>query len=73
MTQQQLAELIGVGQGKISLWKNGVNLPEAPNIAALAVALDVAADEVVKGLAVKKGGQIIVVRTRPPIRGKRTA
>lgn len=67
VTQEELASRIGVGQGKISLWKNGVNVPDAPNVAALAAALGVTADALLAGLAVReKNGNIRVIRNRAP-------
>jgi transcriptional regulator with XRE-family HTH domain len=44
LTQPQLAEMVGVSKGMISIWENNVNEPKASYIKALALALDVSAD-----------------------------
>lgn len=41
LTQPQLAKLIGVSNGMISIWENNVNEPKASYLKALAAALDV--------------------------------
>lgn len=40
LTQPQLAELVGVSNGMISIWENNINEPKASNLKALAKALD---------------------------------
>ncbi len=44
LTQPQLAELVGVSKGMISIWENNVNEPKASFIKRLACALEVSAD-----------------------------
>ena len=44
LTQPQLAAIIGVSNGMISVWENNVNEPKASNLKALAAALDVSVD-----------------------------
>ena len=44
LTQPQLAEMIGVSKGMISVWENNINEPKASYIKALAQALEVSAD-----------------------------
>ena len=44
LTQPQLAALVGVSSGMISIWENNVNEPKASNLTALATALDVSVD-----------------------------
>lgn len=41
LTQPQLAALVGVSNGMISVWENDINEPKASYIKALAAALDV--------------------------------
>lgn len=41
LTQPQLAKLVGVSNGMISIWENNINEPKASYLKALAVALDV--------------------------------
>ena len=41
LTQPELAKLVGVSNGMISIWENNINEPKASYIQALAVALDV--------------------------------
>ncbi len=44
LTQPQLAELVGVSKGMISIWENNVNEPKAIFVKRLACALEVSAD-----------------------------
>ena len=44
LTQPQLAELVGVSNGMISIWENNINEPKASYIKSLANVLDVSAD-----------------------------
>lgn len=44
LTQPQLAQLIGVSNGIISIWENNVNEPKASYIKKLAETLNVSAD-----------------------------
>lgn len=41
LTQPELAKLVGVSNGMISIWENNINEPKASYLQALAVALDV--------------------------------
>ncbi len=44
ITQPQLAEMVGVSKGMISIWENNINEPKATFIKKLAIALEVTAD-----------------------------
>ena len=44
LTQPQLADLVGVSKGMISIWENNINEPKASYLKALAVALDTTVD-----------------------------
>lgn len=44
LTQPELAKIIGVSNGIISIWENNVNEPKATFIKRLATALDVTSD-----------------------------
>ena len=44
LTQPQLAKLVGVSNGMISIWENNINEPKASYIKALAIVFDVSAD-----------------------------
>ena len=44
LTQPQLAKLVGVSNGMISIWENNINEPKATYLKALANALDVTVD-----------------------------
>lgn len=44
MTQPELAKLVGVSNGIISIWENNINEPKATYIKRLATALDVTTD-----------------------------
>ena len=44
LTQPELAKIIGVSNGIISVWENNVNEPKANFIKRLATALDVTSD-----------------------------
>ena len=41
LTQPQLAQLVGVSKGMISIWENNINEPKASYVKALSIALDV--------------------------------
>ncbi len=43
-TQPQLAKLVGVSNGIISIWENNINEPKATYIKKLALVLEVSAD-----------------------------
>ena len=47
LTQPQLAKLVGVTSGMISIWENDINEPKASNLKALALALGVTTDYLV--------------------------
>ena len=44
LTQPQLAKLVGVSAGMISIWENNINEPKASYIKALAEVLDISTD-----------------------------
>lgn len=44
LTQPQLAKLLGVSNGVISMWENNVNEPKASYIKALCLVFNVSAD-----------------------------
>lgn len=44
LTQPQLAKLIGVSKGMISIWENDINEPKATYIAKLALVLNTSTD-----------------------------
>ena len=44
LTQPQLAALVGVSKGMISIWENNVNEPKASYIKRLAIVLEVSSD-----------------------------
>lgn len=44
LTQPQLAQLVGVSNGMISIWENNINEPKASYLKALAIALDTTVD-----------------------------
>lgn len=44
LTQPQLAEMVGVSKGMISVWENNINEPKASYLKALATALEVSVD-----------------------------
>lgn len=46
LTQPQLAKMIGVSKGMISVWENNINEPKASYIKALALVFQVSADEI---------------------------
>lgn len=51
LTQPQLANMIGVSNGIISVWENNINEPKATYIKRLALVFDVSADYL---LSIKK-------------------
>ena len=46
LTQPQLAKIVGVSAGMISIWENNINEPKASYIKALALVFQVSADEI---------------------------
>ena len=44
LTQPQLAALVGVSSGMISIWENNVNEPKASYVKKLSLVLDVSSD-----------------------------
>lgn len=45
LTQPQLAKLVGVSKGMISIWENNINEPKASYIIALVKAFEITFDE----------------------------
>ncbi len=45
LSQPQLARMVGVSNGMISIWENNINEPKASYIKKLAVALETSADD----------------------------
>ncbi len=45
LTQPELAALVGVSKGMISMWETNVNEPKASYIKRLAIVLEVSADD----------------------------
>ena len=45
LSQPQLAKLVGVSNGMISIWENDVNEPKASFIKALSIVLEISADD----------------------------
>lgn len=44
LTQPELAKLVGVSNGMISIWENNINEPKASYLKALCLHLEVSAD-----------------------------
>ena len=49
MSQDELAEKLGVSRQSVSLWENGQTQPTIENIIALAKVFDVSSDEILMG------------------------
>lgn len=45
LTQEELANLIGIGKGRVSNWEQGTNRPDADILAKICVALNVSPSE----------------------------
>ena len=45
LSQPQLAKIVGVSNGMISIWENNINEPKASYLKALAIALGVSVDD----------------------------
>lgn len=54
MNQSELAELIGVTQGVISSWENGLYAPSIAKLPELARILGCTVDELLEGLSTEK-------------------
>ena len=50
MTQEFIAETIGVSRQAVSKWENGVSDPSTSNLLALAKIYDVSVEELLKGI-----------------------
>ena len=48
MTQADLAETIGVSQGAVGQWENGMTIPRPKHIVRLSSLLDIPVDELLK-------------------------
>lgn len=48
LSQQALAERLGVSYQAVSKWERGINLPDILLLPALCLALDISADELLK-------------------------
>ena len=55
LTQQALAEALGVSNRTVSKWECGGGLPEVANILPLCALLDVTADELLRGSSDREG------------------
>ncbi len=53
LTQPQLAKLVGVSNGIISIWENNINEPKATYLKRLSLVLEVSADDLL-GLIEKR-------------------
>ena len=56
LSQETLAERVGVSRQAIGKWENGAALPGLDNLQALAITLGVSCDELLTGEAVRKDG-----------------
>ena len=46
LTQEQLANMIGISKGRVSNWEQGINRPDADVLADICVALNVSPSEI---------------------------
>lgn len=53
ITQEQLAEIVGVKRMQIYLWENGKNSPRAAHLVKLAAALNCSIDELLQSFDTK--------------------
>lgn len=73
MTQQQLADILGLSNKTISKWESGMGSPDISNLKPLAEALGVTVDELLKGSKDEATGQkdSMVAQKAEPERQKR--
>jgi transcriptional regulator with XRE-family HTH domain len=64
LTQQQLAEFLGVQQRVISRWETGVAKPHLNHLVQLAEVLEVSLDSLVLGEEAEASGQSFEIRNR---------
>ena len=55
LSQEQLAEKIGVSRQAISKWESGISTPELEKLLALSECFDITIDELVKDVHLLKG------------------
>ncbi len=63
LTQKNLAEKIGVTNKAVSKWENGEGLPDVGLLSALAEALDISVDALLKGETAERRVNIVPVKT----------
>jgi transcriptional regulator with XRE-family HTH domain len=68
LTQADLGQATGHGQGVVSRWERGVLEPTARDIAYIALALGLASDEVAAAVVCRRGRQRNARRQEPSVR-----
>lgn len=65
LSQEQLAEKIGVSRQAISKWESGTSTPELEKLLALSDCFSITLDELVKDETANQGGQV-----KPPLKSR---
>jgi len=68
MTQQQLADALGIHRPRITQYETGVVVPEGETLAALGAVLEVSLDELILGRAGEQPDDVRDARLRASIR-----
>lgn len=64
MTQEQLAEILGVSNRSVSRWENGNNLPDIDLLIQLAKYFNVGMDELLEGESPAKKCQEVIKKVK---------
>ena len=59
LSQQYIADHLGISQGAVSQWERGVTMPIADKLPILAKLLGCTTDELLEGISEKKGTKTV--------------
>lgn len=59
LSQQYIADHLGISQGAVSQWERGVSMPIADKLPILAKLLGCTTDELLEGISEKKGTKTV--------------
>ena len=59
LSQQYIADHLGISQGAVSQWEQGLSMPSADKLLLLAKLLGCTTDELLEGISEKKGAKTV--------------
>lgn len=59
LSQQYIADHLGISQGAVSQWEQGLSMPSADKLPILAKLLGCTTDELLEGISEKKGTKTV--------------